>query len=446
VAEPHKPRSLSVQRSDAAVEEVLALLPPLDDLEVLRLRLISYAQPDPRRTWDSSSAFATVDKRILSPDEIDRALDDAEAALREYVASLHQGLRPVLRSFFESDFDAAARHLVALGEQHEEMGRVRSAHQCYGAALRVSLPLAEKGAQVLALRRVGRISLALGEFQEAASHYERSAELARDSADLHGEVIARTGRANVYFWQGRWPEAEAACRAVLALTDTAPKGTLELERGYLFNNLANVSTRLERIADAEEWFERALAIWNVHSSPQDLAVCLHNLAHLRALQGRTDEASTIYERAFQLPITPTLRVAIAVDIAELRLKQGHVTQAEEWAHVAEEHAIAAASPYLLVRFYHSRGNIARSRGDADGFTLYEKALEIARAKGYTYLEAETLADYAELRLQTGGVEEAQAYLERACEMFAELGAVKDQARAEEALARLASPSPASVGD
>ena len=426
-----------------AVEEVLALLPPLDDLEVLRLGLISSAQPDPRRTWDSSSAFATVDKRILRPDDIERALDDAEAALREYVTFLHQGLRPVLRSFFERDFDAAARHLVALGEQHEEMGRVRSAHQCYGAALRVSLPLAEKGAQVLALRRVGRISLALGEFQEAASHYERSAELARDSADLHAEVIARTGRANVYFWQGRWPEAEAACRAVLELADTAPRGTLELERGHLFNNLANVSTRLERIGDAEEWFARALATWDEYDSPQDLAVCLHNLAHLRAhLQGRDDEASAIYERAFALPIAPTLRVAIAVDIAELRLKQGHVTQAEEWAHVAEEHAIAAASPYLLVRFYHSRGNIARSRGDADGFTLYEKALEIARAKGYTYLEAETLADYAALRLQTGGVEEAQAYLERACVMFAELGAVKDQARAEEALARL----PAAVSD
>ena len=432
-----------MHRSDVAVEEVLALLPPLDDLEVLRLRLISSAQPDPRRTWDGSSAFATVDKRILRPDEIDRALDDAEAALRDYMTSLHQGLRPVLRSFFEGDLDGAARHLVALGEQHEELGRVRSAHQCYGAALRASLPLAEKGAQVLALRRVGRISLALGEFQEAASHYERSAELARDSADLHAEVIARTGGGNVYLWQGRWPEAEAAYRAALALADSAPKGTLDLERGQLFNNLGNVSTRLERADDAEEWFARAQAIWNTHDSPQDLAVCLHNLAHLRALlQGRDDEASVIYERAFALPITPTLRVAIAVDIAELRLRQGHVTQAEEWAHVAEEHAIAAASPYLLVRFYHGRGNIARSRGDADGFTLYEKALEIARAKGYTYLEAETLADYAALRLQTGGVEEAQAYLERACEMFAELGAVQDQARAEEALARL----PAAVSD
>jgi hypothetical protein len=89
--------------------------------------------------------------------------------------------------------------------------------------------------------------------------------------------------------------------------------------------------------------------------------------------------------------------------------------------------------------YYTRGNLARVRGDVDGFTFFEKALEIARDKGYPYLEAETLAQYADLRLKTGGVEEGQAYLESARDIFCDLGAVRDHKLAQEALARLAPP-------
>jgi tetratricopeptide (TPR) repeat protein len=425
-----------VQRSEATVEEVLRLLPGLEELEFLRLRLIGSAVPDPNRAWDSSSDYATVDKRILRPADVEGAVTQAEEALRDYVALLHDGLRPFFHAFFAGDADAAARHLVAMGERQEEVGRARNAREFYRAALRLSLPLADKGAQVLALRRIGRVSLALGDFPEAASHYERSDELALDSGDLHGQVVARTGAANVLTWQGRWLEAERRYLAALRLAGEGDSETLQLERGQIFNNLANVATRLERVDEAEGWFARASATWQAVSSPQDLAVCLHNEAHLRVLQGRSAEARVVYERALALPVSAAMRASVATDLAELSRQEGHLTLAEDWARVAEEHAIAAGSPYALGRMYHGRGNIARARGDADGFTFFEKALEIARDKGYRSLEAETLADYAELRIQTGGAEEALAYLEHAREVFHDVGAVHDRARVEAAIRRL----------
>lgn len=424
-------------RSDATVEELLGLLPGLEELEVLRLRLIGTAVPDPKRAWDSSSAYATVDKRIISPEDVERSVEEAEAAMHEYVASLHNGLRPLFRSFFSGDLNEAARHMVALGEHHEEGGRARSARECYRSALRLSMPLPDKGAQVLALRRIARVSLALGEFREAAAHYDRSAELARHSGDLHAEVVATTGAGNVSLWQGRWPDAESCYLEALRLAGET--GSLELEKGQIFNNLGNVATRLQRLEEAERWFERGFATWEAVHSPHDLAVCLHNQAHLRVVQGRRVEARESYERALQLPIPSTLRAVIASDIAEVLVDEGHLTLAEDWARVAEEHAIAAGSPYALGRMYYARGNLARVRGDVDGFTFFEKALEIARDKGYPYLEAETLAQYADLRLKTGGVEEAQAYLESARDIFCDLGAVRDHNRAKEALARLAAP-------
>ncbi|MFL5538168.1 MAG: tetratricopeptide repeat protein [Longimicrobiaceae bacterium] len=411
-----------MNRSEATVEEILLLLPDLEDLEVLRLRLVSAAVRDPDKVWESSSTYTTIDKRIVTPDAVANAIEAAERAVHEYVSTLHQGLTPFFQSFFAGSDGEAALHLVALGEKLEEMGRLLGARRCYRSALTVSLPLPDKAPQVLALRRVARVSVRIGDLKEAAAYYERSAELARDSGDRHAEVIARTGMGNVLSWQGRWIDAERCYLDTLALADEAGPGALLLERGQIYNNLANATTRMRRLDEAEGWFESALRVWETLSSPLDLGICLHNHGQLREAQGRREEAANDYETALKLPIPHWLRASIATDLAAWWLDEGHLTQAEEWGRVAEENAIAAGSPYTLGAMYLGRGRVALARSDADGFTFFEKALEIAREKGYLSLEAETLVDYATLRAQNDGTEEAIAYLERACEILRGLGA------------------------
>jgi tetratricopeptide (TPR) repeat protein len=430
-----------VSRNEATVEELLGLLPDVEELELLRLRIIGAAVPDPEKAWDSSSAFSTVDKRILSAGDVDKAVRDAEESLRAYVTSLYEGLRPVLRAYYENQEDEAARRLIALGEQLENGGRLKGARQCYRSALSLSLPLLDKSSQILALRRIGRVSLTLGDFQEAAAHYDRSAELAGDAGDVRGEVVARTGRGNVLVWQGRWADAEAQYRAALELLAAAEGEQVSLERAQLCNNLGNMATRLGRFEEAEAWLAQALEMWQTLSSPLDLAIChiIHGLLYER--QSRLGDARQAYERARALPVSPALQSAIATDLAELCVHEGHLNEAEEWGRIAEEHAIRSGSAYLLGRMYQGRGNIARARGYEDGFIFFEKALEIAVEKGYPFLEAETLRDYAQLRRQSDGVEEAQAYLERARDLFQELGAVHEVARIEAALAQLRPAAP-----
>ncbi len=425
-----------MSRTEATVEDLLRLLPPVEELEVLRLHLIGAAVPDPERAWDSSSSYSTVDKRILSPEDVERAISQAEQAVLQHITLLHEGLRPVFRSFFSGEPDEAARHLIALGERHEETGRALGAHQCYRAALTISLPLPDKGAQIVALRRLGRVALALGEFKDATAFYERSANLARDSDDLSGEVISLTGAGNVSMYQGRWAEAETAYAQALAVTEGADAAELRLERGQLFNNMGNVTTRTGRLDEADTWLARAHELWATLDSPVDLAVYYLNVGHLREVQERLGDARASYQAALDLPIPSSVKAIVAADLANVCLLDGYVTEAEELARVAEEHAIASRSPYTLGYMYRHLGNLARARGDEDGFTFYEKALQIAREKGYPSLEAETLADYAALRRHNGGAEEAVAYLERARELFLELGSVQDLARTERALAEL----------
>ncbi|HEX5724459.1 MAG TPA: tetratricopeptide repeat protein [Longimicrobiaceae bacterium] len=426
-------------RSAATLEELFSLLPALDELEGLRLSLVGAAVPDPGREWDSSGDYATFDKRIVSPERLEAALAESEQALHQYVESLYASLLPLFRSFWAGDGAATARQLIELGQRQEEFGRYRKARDCYDVALSLSLPLAEKGPQIQALRRIARVSISLGDLQEARSYYHRAAELALDADALHAQVVALTGLGNVHTLQGRFAEAEDRYRQAMALLERAPAdeaAALELERGQLYNNLANISTRRERLAEAEAWFRQAMEVWAQVDSPFDQAVCCHNLALLREVQGRREESRAIHEQALALPLPSGLRSGIAIDLAESYLKDGQVGAAEAWGREAEEHAIAARSPYFLGRMYQGRGNIARARGDEDGFIFYEKALEIAREKDYPFLEAETLVDYARLRLQAGNVEEAQAYLERAREIFGELGTLQELARAERALGEL----------
>ena len=428
-------------RSEATVEQLLELIPAVDELEVLRLRLIRAAVPDPGREWDSSSAYATLDKRILTSEDVEHALAEAERALREYVEFLHGGLRPVFQQYFAGEHEEAARGLVALGEQHEGAGRARSALQCYLAALRLALPLPEKRVQVLALRRLGRVTLSLGEFQDATAYYERSVELARDSGDRHGEVVARTGLGNVQLYQGRWVEAEKEYLAGLELVEAAGGEEMQLERGQLYNNLGNVTTRLNRLDEAEGWLSRGLELWRTVESPYDHGVAYLNLGHLRTSQGRAEESRQAYETGLALAVPSVLKALIAADLAEQWLLEGYLAEAEELGRVAEEHAIASGSPYSIGYMYRSRGNLARARGDEDGFTFYEKALQIAQEKGYRSLEADTLADYAQLRRRAGGSEEAEAYLERAREIYLQTGAVQSLSRVERALAELRTAGP-----
>jgi tetratricopeptide (TPR) repeat protein len=437
---------MPVSATCLVVEELHRLLPGLDELERLRLSIVGAAVPDPARAWDGSQAYTTLDKRVISLERLEDAAAEAEAELHEHVQMLFAGLRPVLRAYAAGEGDEAARALIALGEAQESRGRYRGARRCYEAALQLALPLVEKGPQLVVLRRLARIARVMGDLDEAQRYYRRSGELARDAGDSRAEVIARTGLGNVLAVQGHWVEAEAEYREALERAECLGEYEMRLELAQLCNNLAMITTRQNRLDEAERWVMAALARWAELDSPSDKAICYLNQGQLRARQGRAEEARAIYRRALSLPIPPEVRVNLCLDLAESYLRDGHLTQAHEYGREAEAQAIRAQSPYTLAGMYRGLGNIARGSGEDDGFIFFEKALQIAREKGYALLEAETLADYAELRAQSGQIEEARAYLERARELFVYIGAAHEQARAAERLHTLSVPTPLPVLD
>lgn len=427
-----------MDQTHATYEELRRLLPRLEELEELRLSLIGAAEPDPTRAWDRASAFSTFDKRVVRWDRMEGILAEAEASAHEHVASVFAGVRALLDGARAGRDAEGARELVALGEHFEQIGRFEEARRCMDAALALSLPLADKEPQVLALRRIGRVALAQGDLTEALAYYQRSAEVAADAGAARGEVIARTGAGNVRSTQGWWSEAERWYRAALERLDAADE-ELSLERAQLCNNLGLIATQRGDLPAARAWLEEAEGLWTTLSSPDDLAICYHNQARLLEREGAAGEGNRLRERALALATYANVRAGIAIDLAESCVREGDVNAAERWGRAAEQHAIAARSPYLLGRIYQGLGNIARERGEDDGFVFYEKALEIARERSLSFLEAETSIDYALLRGRNHEHDEARAYLQRALEILDELGAVHERARAERALRELAAP-------
>lgn len=430
-----------MERSHLSLEELWPLIPDLRELDDLRLLLASASAPDPAKAWDRSRGFATVDKRVISQARVESVVADARESAREYVDAIFSILPGLFAATFAGDAAGAATHLVELGEKQEAVGRHREARLSFEAALRLTLALPEKEVQVLALRRIGRVALAQGELNDALLHYRRSGELARDAGDLRGEVIAETGYGNVLLMQGRWPETERHYRVALErLTGADAAGSLLLERAQLFNNMAMILTHLERFEEASGWFERALGEWARIDSPTDLAICYYNQGLMLDRQGRLAEAREAYERGLALDVSPAVRATTAIALAECLLQEGDLAGAEARARVAEEYALAARSPYRLGHMYRGLGNIARAKGDADGFVFFEKALEIARGRGYLPLEAETLLDYAQLRSEIGEREEAESYLEHALAIYRRLGITHEKARAERILRTIGDPA------
>jgi tetratricopeptide (TPR) repeat protein len=434
-------------RAHVALEEIDRLLPRLEELEGLRGGLTTAAVPDPQKEWASSRAYATIDKRVLTCEVVERTLDEAEAAVKEQVSTLFGGLRALVKHHWRGEEAAAAQDLISLGEAEESRSQFVRARTLYCAALTASLPLADKSPQILALRRIARALFNEGQLNDGREYYARSAELARAAGEVRSEIIARTGIGNVLVFQGRWAEATAAYQSALLLLETANGSAYALERGHLYNNLGMVHVRTGELDEAEKWLSLGRELWSRLDSPVDSAIWGHVMGLLRTQQGQLDEARDVLLRAIALPVPPTIRSVIATDLSDLYLREGLLTQAEQWGREAETYAIASGSPYQISHMYAGLGNIARARGDDGGITFFEKAVETARVNGQGIAEGEALTDYALLRASMGQPDEAQAYLERAREIFVELGAAHDLARVEEALESIAPAPPlAAAGD
>ncbi len=420
------------------VSKALDLLPDVEAVAPLRALLVSLSRPDDRALWSSSGPYLTLGKRGLQPEELARHLSQAFHQVTGHLQVLYRAYLQALEAQQRNDGGEVVAALLRAGRLEEGAGRLLQARAWYDVAWHASQALQDRRPEVEVLGALGRLSLALRDYADAARCFQRSLALAEAEFDQAGAITACEGLGHAALWQGQWPGAQAwfarGLRLAEASGDRRALGRLERQLAVLASKQGDLAAASEHVRKAREWFEAA-------GAPDEMAQALTTQGHLDAQLGRHTAALAAYREALawaqRSPRDLGLELSIRLSVAELQLETGRLLEAEEEMRRAEQVAIAGSLTARLVQVYTLMGILRGRQQDETGFVFFEQAIELCRmleqAPG---AEAQVYLDYGLFQQRLEHVEEARAYLERARELFATLGETVKRERAEAELQKL----------
>lgn len=413
---------------DVTLDRLFGALPELAELASLRSALLSASLVDLTREWSGSSAYATYDKRVVPPQSIERAVSSASQRAHARVNHMYEALRRVLMALSNNAPDQAALELLSAGEQLEGE-EYAGALAWYVAAERLAAQAGNHAVRSRALRSRAMLHLGAGATDDATTCYRASLEQAVAANDLEGQVVAITGLGIVAGYQGRKHEALAYFEEALQVCGAEyPR-----RRAQLFTNMAAMLSEEGEHDVASARLAQASAFWS-HLTEADRCGWYNSRGLLALGRGEIEMAESNFHQALAAAHSEFERAMVLDNLAELFVQQGNLSEAEALARSAEEAALRAASPRALAEIYTRLGKIFRLRGDANGVTFFEKALEICRARRYPQIEANAYLEYGHFRRLHGDIEEARSYFERARQLFAEVGAAHLERTAADQLA------------
>jgi tetratricopeptide (TPR) repeat protein len=367
-----------------------------------------------------------VSVEALVPALAERARARVEEVMRH---TLH-----ALQAMQAGDDAEAARHLVAAGEVEERERRLDEAERCYARALELGRRPRDRRAEGLALRRLGRVARARGEWERAGGLYAQGYEVAQAQRDTAGVIIACQGLGNVAVDQGRWDQARVWYRRGLALCPPEPPTA---EFVHLGNGMAVAERRGGDMDAAAEWLSLAREVAGGLGDQGLLAYLENGWGMLELARGTPRRAEKAFRDALAREPDPPVRVTVMLNLSDALLRQGRAREAEAAAREAEALALHHRAILDLPEVYRRLGAVTAARRDAEGMVFYEQALEICREHRLPPFEtAVTQHAYGTFEAALGNGESAAARLREARRLFGEIGAVVEEAAAAAELERL----------
>lgn len=430
--------------SHLLVERALGFVPDTDEFLPLREALVGTSRPDPSKRWAGSGAFATVGKRLADPRRLEELIPAILEQNRQRLSDLFSGVVRAIAEEESGDPAAAAEALVRAGEIEENGRRLRDAETIYRLALGVAQNLREKGPQIVALRRLARTVRTAGRLDEAWVLYEQSYRLSQDEMDLVGQVIACQGLGNVCDDRCQWDQSRAWYERGLRLA----RG---LERPDLiwpfYTNLAVLALHAVQPAEAEEHLARAREAIERTDDPVARFFWWNNRCLVLLETGDAPGAEMVCREALGHGPAPIWEMLLRLNLGRALVMQDRLLEAEEEARRAEELVILERLIPHLVDTYRLLGSIARARRDEEGFVFFEQALSVCRERELPEVrQAFVYHGYGRFHASCGREEEGVAYLERARDIYAELGLASELGQVESDLVRARATLPVAEGD
>src|SRR5688572_16630301 len=205
---------------EVTLDRLLGALPEQNDLVPLRHALLRASVTDAARAWARSSAYATVDKRVIDADALRSAVADGRSVEHARVDALYNAIAEALEYAADGNDPACAMRLIAIGEAAEAEENYRTASAYYEVAARFSESLADRRVRILALRRLARANAALGDVDKAISLFGVGLDQAITAGDVEAQIFILLGLGNIMGFQGRWHLGVNHYEAAIALCGT----------------------------------------------------------------------------------------------------------------------------------------------------------------------------------------------------------------------------------
>lgn len=421
------------------VERALALIPDSDEFLPLSDAVIGTSRMDGDKRWARSGAYATLGKRIVDPAKLHDLVPRITARVQQRLQQLFTCILTAIQHQEAGDLGAAAETLVRAGEMEEEDRRLEKAERIYTMALEIARDLREKGPQILALRRLGRVSRAAGRLDEAWAWYHQSYHLSVDQMDIPGQVIACQGLGNVCDDRGQRELSREWYERGLSLVDGMDDPQLTWP---FYTNLSILALMRGELAHAEALLSRARTYLEATGNEGLMLFWYNNRGLLLLEAGEVKAAERTFREALERGDDRLWEAQIRANLGESLVRQERFLEAEEEGRRAEEIAIFHRFIPQLVDVYLLFGSIARARCDEEGFVFYEQALEVCRERGLPEVrEAPVYHGYGLLYKSCGRPDEAVAYLDQACSIYAKLGLTVELERVRRDMEVLETPAP-----
>jgi tetratricopeptide (TPR) repeat protein len=417
------------------VDDILELLPELDELVPLLDEVAAGSVSDPARGWSGSGELETLGRRLVRGEGLRERLPELVEAARAHMEGVYAGVAEAVEALSAGDRERAARALLEVGAAEEARERPERAYRYAMAAHAAARPLRERSAATLALRRGARAARALGRPGEAAALYERAWQDALDGGDADGALVAAIGRGNVAVDRGLWQEARGWYHR--ALDRLGPDGPPRPERWHVLQNLAIVHREEGELNEARHALSAAEAVALSLGDAEAGAIVNNGWGQLLEAEGDLVGAESRFRAALAAARDAGSRTTIAVNLGEVLLARGRVREAREAAREAEAAALRGRVIPRLPEVYRFLGRLALEGSPDHAFVFHERALALIRERRLpVYQQALTLEAYAGARLAVGEIDTGVGLLREALRIHRALEMTRHARRVEDRLAAL----------
>jgi tetratricopeptide (TPR) repeat protein len=271
------------------------------------------------------------------------------------------------------------------------------------------------------LNRQGQLSRLLQQTELALALHRKAERMAQDAGNP--KALAEIWfNLSIDYWQCRdYDEADAYGQQALHIFRTLPDG--QRWQASMLNTLGLISLHRDRLAEAQERLQQAIALWRLFDEPTELARVLNNLANTCLEQGHLEAALHYYQEALE-HLAPTVsaldKAEVLINLGALYFKWEQYDKSEIALRQADSPAVRR-SGYLRLRalLAQNLGNtLLKLEQAAEAEKYLRQSLALWQQLGDELMLANTVGTLAEALAAQGQVETAVAHFDNALQLLA----------------------------